>query len=320
MESLLKIEDLNISFQTGEEQIHPVREIQMEVQEEETLAIIGESGCGKSVLGNSILRLLPENAIVTGKIYLDGEDILSYSKQDFRRIRGKKLSAIPQSPVSSLDPSMKTGKQVMEALYVHEKPDKKTAADIVRRLFRRLHLGENGEYCSRYSCELSGGMCQRVLIAMGVITHPKLLIVDEPTKGLDWTLRRNVVDIFKELKENMDCAMLLITHDIAVADRLADRIAVMYCGEIVETGRTEDVLGNPEHPYTQGLLGALPSRGFHTMKGFSPALTELPRGCKFHPRCPWAEERCRMERPQMRKGREDHKVRCFLWKTEVKER
>lgn len=308
---LLEVKKLNVSFEIGKNLIHPVRNINLDIHQDEVVAIIGETGCGKSVLGNSILRLLPSNAIVTGKALFNGENILQYSEKKYRKMRGTKIAAIPQNPVSSLDPMMKIGDQVAESVLVHEKVNKVTVRSRVTEILKRLHLGNGKEYLSKYAGELSGGMCQRILIALGTITHPELLIVDEPTKGLDWALRSAVIDIFLELKNNMQCAMLMITHDIAVAYKVADRIAVMYCGELVEIGTSKDILKNPLHPYTQGLLDSMPSRGMHGMKGFAPALTELPEGCKFHPRCPRQCENCLQKQPEMTAYTKTHYVRCY---------
>lgn len=321
MSVLLDVKNLSVSFQVGKGKIYPVRNMNIQIRKDEVVAVIGETGCGKSVFGNSILRLLPSNALVDGEVFLNGKDILRYSKEEYRKIRGREISAVPQSPVSSLDPMMRVGKQVEEALLVHEHPEKGEARNAVLKLFSRLHFRKGDEDYSRYPSQLSGGMCQRVLIALGIITHPQLIIVDEPTKGLDWALRGSVIDIFSQLKEEMECAMLLITHDIGVAYKLADRIAVMYCGQIVEIGDRETILFSPRHPYTKGLLDSMPSRGMHSMQGFSPALTQLPQGCKFHPRCESACERCRQEEPQLTGLSGEHQVRCFLadeknWKRE----
>ena len=221
---------------------------------------------------------------------------------------------VPQSPSTSLDPLMKIGTQVSECILGKKHSAEQTKASVrsnVMQIFQTLSLPRGEAVYENYPCELSGGMCQRVLISMGVITHPKLLVIDEPTKAIDWSLRKDVLELLTMLKQDMHCAMMLITHDIPLAHRLADRVAVMYAGEIVEIGHTEDVLSHPCHPYTQALIASTPAHGFQTMKGFMPAFTDLPPGCRFSTRCPHATEICKKTAPADITIGNKHTIKCM---------
>ena len=308
MEELLKVRNLNVGFLVGRKETQVLRNVDFFVKEKEILGVIGETGCGKSVTGSAILRLLPDNAVIHGEIFYKGQDILKMGEEKFRTMRGSEISAIPQSPGTSLNPMMKIGDQITECL-VHQKTDKKEAKEQVFHIFEKLHLPADESFFRKYPWELSGGMCQRVLIGMGMITHARFLVVDEPTKAIDWALRKDVAAILKSLKMDMGCSMLMITHDIAVASAIADRIAVMYCGQIVEIGETREVLKHPQHPYTKGLIDSMPSRGFHVMKGFMPAFGELTEACSFYDRCPQAGEACKKAQ-EFIKTESGHLVRC----------
>lgn len=316
MSVLLKIKNLNVGFAVGDDRIHILKNVSMDINENEVLAVIGETGCGKSVTGSAILHLLPDNAIVTGNIFFKGQDITKMDDDTFRQLRGKEISAIPQSPSTSLNPLMHIGNQVAECVLEKDSDgnEKKKVKSKVREIFARLGLPRGEDFYQNYPCELSGGMCQRVLIAMGVITHPELLIVDEPTKAVDWALRKDVVDVFCELKNEMKCAMLFITHDIAAAKYVADRIAVMYCGEVVEIGPTDLVINHPRHPYTKGLIASMPSKGFNVMNGFMPSFNELPKGCRFSDRCECTSEICVNKEPELVEIFEGHFAKCSIYK------
>ncbi|HWQ42720.1 MAG TPA: ABC transporter ATP-binding protein [Desulfosporosinus sp.] len=309
---LLQIIDLNLDFMVDKKRVHILNNVSLEIYENEVLAVIGETGCGKSLTGNAILHLLPDNALVSGSIIYKGQDITKMNDEEFRLLRGKEIAAIPQSPSTSLNPLMRVGNQVAEC--VVDKADEKNEKGIeiiVNQIFTKLRLPRGGAFYHNYPCELSGGMCQRVLISMGIITNPNLLIVDEPTKALDWALRKEVVEILDELRKESKCSMMFITHDIAAAKCIADRIAVMYCGEVVEIGGTEEVLNNPQHPYTKGLIASMPSRGFKVMKGFMPSFQELPTGCRFSDRCEQFNEICTKSEPTMTKLTDGQAVKCF---------
>lgn len=315
MEKLLQVEDLCVGFLVKRNLMKIISHVSFEINEGEILGMIGETGCGKSVTGSTVLHLLPENAVVNGSIRYKGQEILHMKEENFNRLRGSEIVSIPQSPSTSLNPLMRIGNQVSESVlkrpdFVRTKHAAKKVRIHVNELFERLGLNTHKHMYNEYPCELSGGMCQRVLIAMGAITQPSLLVVDEPTKAIDWILRREVVDVLMELKNSMHSAMLLITHDIGVARELSDRIAVMYAGEIVEIGKAAEVLNQCSHPYTEGLIGSLPANGFKVMKGFMPSFEDLPSGCRFSDRCPYAKEQCKTEKPEMIEISEGHFVRC----------
>lgn len=309
--ALLKVKDLSVGFSVEGKNVEILHHISFSVMENEVLAVIGETGCGKSVTGSTILRILPENAIVKGEIFYDGKELLSMEEEAFRKMRGKEIASIPQSPSTSLDPLMKVGEQVAECVTNGKRAGKekrKNIVSMVKQIFHKMKLSGEDEMYHHYPCELSGGMKQRVLLSMGMITGSRLLVVDEPTKAIDWALRKQVVEQLRKMKDEMKCSMLFITHDLGAACLIADRVAVMYCGEIVETGRTEEVLYHPKHPYTKGLLNSLPARGMHVMKGYMPSFAEELSGCRYKPRCPQYTKRCEMEEPMM-KGT-GHCVRC----------
>ena len=313
--NLLELDKLSVGFLVKKKKINIIHDVSFKIAQHEILAVIGETGCGKSVTGSAILHLLPDNAVVSGSVKYKGEEILNMREREFRKLRGTEIACIPQSPATSLNPVMRAQTQVTECIIKRKdfKGKKSEVKAQAHSIFERLGIGEREIY-RRYPCELSGGMCQRVLISMGAITHPSLLVVDEPTKAIDWMLRREVAELLKELRDSMDCAMLMITHDIDVARSIADRIAVMYAGEIVEIGSPQEIIENPRHPYTKGLIASLPSRGLNVMQGFMPSFEQLPSGCRFSDRCRYAFGQCTASEPETENNGQGHLVKCCRWR------
>ncbi len=305
---LLEIEHLGVGFEVQGRRIEVLDDVCLSIAGDEVVALIGETGCGKSVTGSAVLRMLPGNARVTGTMRYDGEDLLAMGRKEFSALLGREVGVIPQSPSTSLDPLMAVGDQVAEC--VRDGRHRSEIVATVNRLFGRLGLPGGEAMYRRYPCELSGGMCQRVLIAMGMISRPRLMIVDEPTKAIDWAVRKEVVSILASMRAELGCSMLLITHDIAVARLLADRVAVMYSGEIVESGPAARVLEDPVHPYTRGLIASMPRNGFTVMPGFMPSFQDPPPGCRFAERCPLRRPSCSVSRPAEEPIGADRTVRC----------
>ena len=310
-ERLIWTDHLYVEFEVPNGNVRAVNDLNLTICAGEVLCLLGESGCGKSVFGSSILRLLPDNAHVSGHIYYHGRDITTMDEKNFRPLRGKEIACIPQSAATSLNPLLRCGKQVDEVYLLHVKKDRKAARENTLRLFQVLGLPRLPHLANNYPHELSGGMKQRVLVAMGTVAEPKFMVVDEPTKGLDWARKHEVVERIGHMQTIHHAAMLLITHDFSVAEALADSIAVMYAGEVIEYGPAADILKNAQHPYTKGIISALPQNGFHAIKGFSPSLSEIPEGCRFHDRCPNACPACASEHPELRKTKAGQSVRCL---------
>ncbi len=311
--TLLSIQNLKAHFHTEDGAVRAVNGVDMDIEEGEKLGLIGETGCGKTVLGLAILRLLSENTTVEGRILYKGQDILTMSDHEIRKIRGKEIAMIFQNPLSSMNPVLTVGTQVAEPVELHQHLKKKDAMQRVIEMLKSVKIPLPQERVKEYPHEFSGGMRQRAMIAMGLICMPSLIIADEPTTGLDVTIQAQIIELMKEVLRDSGTSMLLITHDLTVAAELCDHIAVMYPGEIIEYASVRDLFKDPKHPYTRGFLDSLPDRGLKPIAGISPSLIDLPAGCKFHPRCSLATERCRKERPELIKVGIKHYVRCFLY-------
>jgi peptide/nickel transport system ATP-binding protein len=311
--TLLGIRNLKVCFYSEDGVVRAVNDVDLDIGEGETLGIIGETGCGKTILGLSILRLLSENTKVEGKILYRGEDLLKLSEDEMRKIRGKEIAMIFQNPLSSMNPVLTIGTQVAEPVELHQHLEYRNAKERVIEMLKSVRIPSPSKRVNEYPHEFSGGMRQRAMIAMGLICMPSLIIADEPTTGLDVTIQAQIVELMKEVLEDSGTSMLLITHDLGVAAELCDHIAVMYPGEIVEYASVRDMFKNPKHPYTRGFLDSLPGRGLKPIPGISPSLINIPDGCKFHPRCSYATGRCKKERPRMIEVGEKHYVRCFLY-------
>ncbi len=311
MNDILVVKDLQVHFILENTSVKAVDGVSFNVRKGENLALIGESGSGKSVLGMTILRLLPKNVRVNGKILFNGSNLLELPEEELRKIRGKEIALIPQNPATSLNPVLKVGIQIAEPMEVHLGIDKKIAIQKVINLLKFFDINPAEKRVNEYPHQFSGGMRQRALVAMGTSTKPKLIIADEPTKGVDVTKKLRVVELFRRIKENNKLSLLVITHDLPFAEKLADRIAVMYCGQIVEVREAKTFFEEPLHPYSKALLDSLPSRGLKPIKGYSPSMVNPPQGCRFHPRCEYATSKCLEEPPLISNG--NNNVRCWLY-------
>ncbi|MDI6810762.1 MAG: ABC transporter ATP-binding protein [archaeon] len=310
--SLLKIIHLEVHFPTEDGVVKAVNTIDLEiVADGERLGLIGETGCGKTVLGMSIIRLLQPSTKIAGEILYKGKDLLRLSEEEMRKIRGKEIALILQNPTTSLNPVLKVGDQIAEAIRLHQGFDKRAAREKAIEMLESVKIPSPEKRANEYPHEFSGGMKERAMIAMGLACDPSLIIADEPTKGLDTTIKTQIVKLMKEVTKRR--SMLFITHDLGVAAKICDNIAVMYAGELVEYAKTEDIFEKPQHPYSQGFLNSLPNMGLKPIRGMSPSLIALPSGCRFHPRCDYAEGRCKNMHPEMLKIGNGHYVRCFLY-------
>ena len=280
------------------------------MREGETFGIIGESGSGKSVIGLAVLRLLQTNANVSGKIFFHGQDLLSLKPSELRKIRGKRISLMPQNPARALNPVLRNGIQ-LEEVFEGNRNEKKEGMKKALKLMEQLFLRDPEKLCSLYPHQLSGGMRQRLIACMSLSFDPELLIADEPTKGLDPEAKAGAVDLFTKIKKEYGKTMLLITHDLDLALEVCDRIAVMYAGEIVELDEASKILSTPFHPYTKGLVRAQPRNGLVSLSGQTPSRIRLPEGCLFHERCRYSGVECSRKHPEM-KSYKGGMVRCHF--------
>ena len=309
---LLTIKRLNVTFATRQGRVKAVKNISMSISNQETLALIGETGCGKSIVAQSILRLLPKNAQINGRILFQGRDLLLVDEKTMASIRGKEIAIIFQNPSLALNPVYTIGWQVGEPFRIHQGANRNQSIQESIRLLSYMRFDKPGSAVKMYPYEFSGGMNQRALIATALALHPKLIIADEPTQGLDRTLIKQIIEQLDRARKIHSSSMMLITHDLTVAQSISDWIMVMYAGEIVEQAPTRDFFQSPLHPYSQGLLGSLPKNGFHPIPGQSPSMIENLQGCQFHPRCKWAKEQCLNDKPELL-SLNRRLVRCFLY-------
>ncbi|MEE9199993.1 MAG: ABC transporter ATP-binding protein [Candidatus Brocadiales bacterium] len=318
---LLRVKDLKTYFFVHPEIVRAVDGVSFDIKGGRTLAVVGESGCGKSAMGLSILRLVPRppGKIVGGQIRFKGKTrLLALPEKAMRRIRGDEISMIFQDPLSSLNPLMTIGEQVMETILLHTSRGKRKARDDITEMFARVGLPDPEEKFSSFPFELSGGMRQRVMIAMALACNPALLIADEPTTALDVTIQAQIIALLKRLQRETGMAVLLITHNLGIVAEIADDVAVMYAGKLVEYASVRALFGRKLHPYTRGLFKSLPqlsSRGkkLYSIAGFVPDMARLPRGCRFEPRCPDVHDRCRKKEPELKDVSGPHKVACWLY-------
>jgi len=314
---LLKVNNLKTYFFTDDGVVKAVDGVNFEVYPGETLGIVGESGCGKSVTSLSILRLLDEKGkIVDGEIIFEGKDLVKLDENEMREIRGNDIAMIFQEPMVALNPVYTVGDQIMEAIILHQKVHKDEARKIAIDMLRKVGIPEPEKRVDEYPHELSGGMRQRAMIAMALSCHPKLLIADEPTTALDVTIQAQILELMKQLQKDLGMAIIMITHDLGVIAEISDRVAVMYAGKMVEYTDVKRLFKNPKHPYTWALLNAIPRLDIEQERLFSipgvvPDALHFPSGCKFHTRCEFATEKCRNEEPGLIEIEDGHFVACW---------
>ena len=324
-EPLLAVDNLRTYFDLRHGIVKAVDGVGFTLAPHETLAIVGESGCGKSITALSLMRLVPDppGRIVGGSVKLAGVDLLALDEETMRGVRGKDIAMIFQEPMTSLNPVLTIGNQIAEAVLLHEKVNRRQAWDKAVEMMRLVHIPEPEQRAHEYPHQLSGGMRQRAMIAMALACNPKVLIADEPTTALDVTIQAQILDIILDLQNKLGTAVILITHDLGVVAETAQRVIVMYAGRKVEEASVEELFAQPQHPYTQGLMGSIPrlpslrdevaiaAERLQEIPGAVPALTNLPPGCVFAPRCAHAEERCRNRYPDYEEKRPDHWAACW---------
>lgn len=320
MGTLLQVRDLRTYFYTDEGVVKAVDGISYDVEEGETLGLVGESGCGKSVSALSILRLIPTppGKIVSGEVLFEGEDLLKADEEQIRHVRGNRIAMVFQEPMTSLNPVLTIGRQLTEALELHMKMDKQAATKRAIELLEMVGIPEAKARINDYPHQFSGGMRQRVMIAMALSCNPKLLLADEPTTALDVTIQAQVLEIMARLTREFGTAVIIITHNLGVVARYADRVNVMYAGKIIETASAKELYANPRHPYTIGLLKSVPrldearKQKLVPIEGQPPDLVNLPPGCSFYPRCSYRVDRCREEVPPLMSVGERHYSACWV--------
>jgi len=318
----LLVKNLKVSFSTSKKELIAVRGISYQLNQGEILALVGESGCGKTVSALSILRLIqePPGKIVSGEILFAGKDLLKLQKKELQNLRGKDIAMIFQDPMTSLNPVLTIGEQIIETLLRHTSLSRKKAREKSFRLLEQVEIPSPKQKLDQYPHQLSGGMRQRVMIAMALSCSPRILIADEPTTALDVLIQAQILSLLKKIKNDTQMSILLITHDLGVVAEVAERVMVMYAGEIVESGSVNDLFRSPLHPYTIGLMESIPTLESTQQKlsklkeisGTVPSLSQVPFGCPFHPRCSAAETRCKTDKPKLKKISQTHSVSCWL--------
>jgi peptide/nickel transport system ATP-binding protein len=314
-QQLLQLQDLTLHFRAAKGVVRAVDGVDLGLSSNRAVVILGESGCGKSSLAKAILRLLPRNVEeYSGEVYLQGTDVMNFDDEQFRQnVRWTQISLVPQAAMNSLNPVLKVGDQVAEPAMVHLGIKKDEALNLARRMFK--HVGVSEDFLERYPFELSGGMRQRVALAMALVTSPSLIILDEPTSALDLLTQANIMNVLKRIKQELGTSFILITHDIATSSELADEVAIMYAGQIVETGHARDFFPAPLHPYAQMLMASVPRLRSESdpmfIIGQPPSLVNLPTGCRFKARCPFRFDKCDQEPPMF--GKNGRKVKCWLY-------
>ena len=317
-EKVLEVDNLHVSFQTYAGEVKAVRGVSFELKKGETLAFVGESGCGKTVTAKAVMRLLkPPFAEIKpeSKIVCNGKDVMKMTDKELYKFRGDEISMIFQDPMTSLNPTMTIGKQIMESLIIHRDMNKAEARKEAIRMLEMVKIPSPESRIDNYPHELSGGMRQRVMIAIALACNPKILIADEPTTALDPTIQAQILKLIHDMQKEKDMSVLLITHDMGIVAENCDRVAVMYAGQILEIADVKTIFGNPAHPYTIGLLKAIPKLDekvdrLYNIRGMVPRFNELPNGCTFGPRCDFCDKKCEEEAPQLVNMGDGHLVRC----------
>jgi oligopeptide/dipeptide ABC transporter ATP-binding protein len=322
-ESLLEVKDLKVSFASKKKKTNIVAGLSFTVEKGKTLCIVGESGCGKSMTSLSVMGLLPKTGELEGEIRLKGENLIGKSMKQMSKIRGNQLSMIFQEPMTSLNPVQTVGKQISETIIIHQKLTKAEARQKSIDMLKLVGIPSPEKRVDAYPHELSGGMRQRVMIAIALSCNPELLIADEPTTALDVTIQAQILDLMKQLQEELEMGIILITHDLAVVFEMADKVLVMYAGKAVEYGTRKSIFENPLHPYTDGLMKCIPDMDeeeereeLYVIKGSVPTPDAMPAGCRFVDRCPYAQEMCQENNPPLVAIDEQHSVSCWKYTDE----
>ncbi|WP_078547389.1 ABC transporter ATP-binding protein [Litchfieldia alkalitelluris] len=322
---ILEVNKLQTAFKTDKGEVISVEEVTFQLKPGETIGIVGESGCGKSVTSLSVMRLLGKAGYIKkGSISLNGKDLTNITESEMRRIRGNEISMIFQEPMTSLNPVFTIGNQMIELITLHMKMPKKKAISYAIEMLKNVGIPRAEAIINEYPHALSGGMRQRVMIAMALSCQPKLLIADEPTTALDVTIQAQILELMKKLREKSNTAIMMITHDLGVIAEMADKVMVMYAGQVVEEADVYTLFDEPKHPYTKGLIESIPHleydnhKRLYSIPGSVPTLHNMPKGCRFHTRCPFVTNKCLSDKPELLSLEKDnqHKVRCWLYSNE----
>ncbi|PAE40139.1 ABC transporter ATP-binding protein [Bacillus sp. 7884-1] len=317
MSAILEVKNLKTKFKTDYGTVSVVDGVDFSIKPGETLGVVGESGCGKSVTSLSVMRLLPSNASNEGSITFQGKELISLPEKQMQQVRGNDIAMIFQEPMTSLNPLHTVGRQIEEAVILHMNISKQEAKERAIKMLNAVGMPRAQEIYGEYPHQLSGGMRQRVMIAMAMACDPKLIIADEPTTALDVTIQAQILDLMRDLKDKTGTSIMLITHDLGVVAEMCDRVIVMYAGQVVEETDVQTLFENPKHPYTMGLIDSIPSfedekEYLNTIPGSVPLPYEMPKGCRFAPRCSWAKEICHQHAPELMEIESQHKCRCWL--------
>jgi peptide/nickel transport system ATP-binding protein len=317
---LLEVKNLKTYIETSAGLVKAVDDVSFKIERGEIVGLVGESGCGKTMVALSIMRLLPEPyaKIISGNIYFEGLDITKLTEEEMRMIRGNKISIIFQDPLTALNPIMTVGEQIVEAILAHKKLDKKNAWQQAIQLLQTVGIPDGAMIANQYPFRLSGGMRQRIMIAIALACNPALLIADEPTTNLDVSIQAQILELISNIRNINNTSVLIITHNLGLVAWLCDKVYVMYAGKIVEQAPTENIFAKPHHPYTELLLKSIPDidvvkEKLETIEGDVPNLIKVPKGCRFNPRCPYVRDCCKEVEPDLIRVGSDHFARCFMW-------